>query len=283
MLFYGTKLPRNNDIVFVTITSFTNNGTYCKLIEYNDVEGFIPNTELDRKVLSPMKIFRIGSTYPMAVMSVMIVITMADATNSNGFAEIDLSYRKVSPDTRADLLNRFMTVQKIYSLTNDIVHITKLPEEIVFALTMWKLSSLKDTKKIDAIFYDNFLEDIGQYVKFLETQHPIETKIFVDNFNSRLSVTQPVFSQDIELVITGENAIDTIKNILNHEDVTIKHISAPKYRITADSTEKIKECIYGITKKLQIAPSGVCKMIKVLDEINVVKKKEYFVKPLNKN
>lgn len=46
--FYEEKLPKVNEIVITKVTRLDQMGVYCKLVEYGDIEGYIPTPELSQ-------------------------------------------------------------------------------------------------------------------------------------------------------------------------------------------------------------------------------------------
>lgn len=85
MSYYETDYPNLNEVVFVTIDNFTDDAIYCRLVEYKNKEGFLPITELDKKVQpNPKKHFSEKKVYPMIVM---------DVDTDKGV--IDVSYRRI--------------------------------------------------------------------------------------------------------------------------------------------------------------------------------------------
>lgn len=273
MTYYGKKIPNIDDIVFVNIIEYSTSGTYCKLIEYG-LEGFILNTELDRKVYNPKKVFKIGEIYPVLVLAVTL-------TENNEY-HIDLSFKKINQEDRQMLLDKFVTIQKIYNISKECSIITGLELNIVLEKTMWVLfknDHLSDPKKI----YFDILNDPSIFVKKIIEKYPDESKKFILDIKSRISTTNMTVDQKFELIVCEENAIDKLKEILlsSFNNVQMKCISSPVYVASTSGNDKQK-CD-------EILDECMCEIKKKIDKYNciyrekdrvIAKEQEYSLKPL---
>lgn len=271
MLYYGKQTPNVNDIVFVYVSEFSKGGTYCKLIEYDDIEGFILNTELDRRVYDPKKIFSFGETYPMFVLAV----------TSKG---IDLSYKKVSTDDRQKLLEKFGAIKKICHLVVEYSYLTKISVNNVSELTVWKLFE-KDHLMDPKTLYSSILKNITKFTHWISEIYPKETQIFVDNVVSRITMTNMTVHQNFDLMICDEDAVSKLKQVLIYEEDTnthVKYISSPKYQISVTGDNE-KECEYKINKCLDFMKAKMNTynaIFKIQDKV-IAKNQEIILKPLH--
>lgn len=257
MSYYENDLPTINEIVFVKIYRITDEALYCRLIEYGGQEAVLPKTELDKKTYnSAERIFDDKKTYPMCVTSV-------DAVKKT----VDLSYRKVKPCHRDDYLKKFDFVVKIYRLTTEIATLSGVSIDAVLPMTMWKVFQKDDLDNSKDIFY-SILDNPKSYLQWLESDIVVSVsatdqrekiqcccikdgKNIIQNIESRITRTSTTVHQEFEFLVLCNNAIDTIKEILNYktDNGVIEYVNAPKYRIVVeDKTEKlckdrIQECI----------------------------------------
>jgi translation initiation factor 2 subunit 1 len=270
MLYYGKKLPLVDDVVFVYVSEFSTNGTYCKLIEYDDREGFILNTELDKRVYDPKKVFEMGEIYPMSVLS---------STDTG----IDLSYKKIKSDTRKDLLFSFSTIQKICTLVKEFTYLTKIPLPTVLENTTWKIfdeKRLVNSKEI----YLSILRNPSVFTGGIEKNYPDETKTFLENLSERITTTNMVVHQNFDLMICDEDSVSKLKEVLTYDEeknTQVKYVSSPKYQIVVtgsdegDIDQKIEKCLNHMKSKMK---SYTC--IFNIGEKLVIKQKEFILKPL---
>ncbi len=271
MLYYGKKTPNVDDIVFVYIHEFSTGGTYCKLIEYDEIEGFILNTELDKKVYKPQKNFTLGETYPMLVLAV----------NEKG---IDLSYKKVSATDRPVLLEKFASIQKTCHLVKEYAYLTKMSLDDVSKLTVWKLfekDHLSDPKSI----YNSIIKDPHIFTRWIEVEHAEKTKLFIENVNSRITMTDMTVQQNFDLMICDEDAVSKLKQVLNYDedkDTQIRYISSPRYQVLATGSsqtecdDKIEKCLNYMKSRMK---SYNC--IFNLHDKSIAKQQDVTLKPLH--
>ena len=227
MFYYNKKLPQLNDIVFVTIKSFSKNGAYCNLIEYNNIEGLILNTELDRRIKHANRQFTFNNIYPLLVISVF-----GD--------KIDLSYRKINPEERSNYLEQFGYIEKVRQFVRECIYITKLDEETVYSLTMWKFfknsNYLTDAKNIYMTIIKNplmFMFHAGG--KFNE-----QFMEYIENMKNRIETKIIIIGQNFELFICDEEAIYKLKNLLSYKsnNTEIKYIASPRYQLIISGDEE---------------------------------------------
>ena len=271
MLFYEKKYPNVDDIVFVSINSFTENGVYCKLLEYNNIEAFLLNTELDKKIYNPKKMFKLTETYPMLVISVVD-------------DKIDLSYKKIAIDSRDSLIDRFHYITKIVWLVKEYHYITKINIDDVCKLSIWKLFNLplfKNTKEL----YHNILQDITIFTQYLSLEYPHETQEFIDDIQPRITTTEIVISQKFKLIVLNDDALYILKQLLQYDDdqtIQIKYVASPTYQILASGpnedqvTKKIEEYVTILKDKIKQFHT----VFELLDR-TIVKQQEFILKISN--
>lgn len=67
--FYENKFPKANEVVVVEVTKIDTMGVICKLIEYGNIEGYIPTPEL-----SLVRIRRITHATKIGKQEVVLVL-----------------------------------------------------------------------------------------------------------------------------------------------------------------------------------------------------------------
>lgn len=145
MSYYRTTMPKVNDVVIVTVKNITDGGVYCNLVEYNNMEGFIISTEVDKgkgkgkgkKNVNPKKLFKPNEYYPTIVISV-------DTTKNR----VDLSFKRLKQDDKHDdrtpALELFARKEKLYKLCIDMVSVTNMEYGVVMEHTFWKFMDDKN-------------------------------------------------------------------------------------------------------------------------------------------
>ena len=69
--FYANRYPEVDDVVMVNVRSVAEMGVYVQLLEYNNIEGMIPLSELSRRrIRSINKLIRVNRNEPVVVIRV---------------------------------------------------------------------------------------------------------------------------------------------------------------------------------------------------------------------
>jgi translation initiation factor 2 subunit 1 len=69
--FYEKKYPEIDSLVMVNVTQITEVGAYVKLLEYDNIDGMIPLSELSRRrIRSIQKLIRVGRNEVVMVVRV---------------------------------------------------------------------------------------------------------------------------------------------------------------------------------------------------------------------
>jgi translation initiation factor 2 alpha subunit (eIF-2alpha) len=293
MSYYNSKIPILNETVFITVKSFTEYGTYCSLIEYDNIEGFVLNTELDRKVKDPKKQFEYNVIYPVLVLAV--------CTNDNKLT-IDLSYKKINKTDREGLLEKFESVRNISKLATEYAFLTKVTINEVYEMTIRKFlkndeqneqneQDEQDEEDSDqdsdqethlgcaSKLYISILKDPTIFTKYICEKYPEESRMFVADVVSRLKKTDMVIQQVFNLMILEEDAVTKLREFLVYPDAKIKYLSSPKYQIFI-SGESEEECDVKIATFVEYIKNklGTTKHIFKLEDKIIITEQEYSLK-----
>lgn len=282
MNYYDKTEPSIGDIVFVKIVSTTNGvGAYCQLIEYNNMNGLIVITELDRRMRNskfPMKVdmldkFNYNTIYCSAVIAVnkknvsFVNETGEEITESN--ISVDLSYRQVDPNIREQLINQFEYILSIKKLCDEFCFVTKQSQNDIYPLTLWKITK---PKKFDVSWtieklvkyntkekYDEMIRHPEIFCDLVKENFPIESEVFLENMKSRITHTSMTVEKYFDLIIYENDGINKLKAVLNinntDANVSIECVSSPTYKITVvgysldECNKKVKDCLNEIKLK----------------------------------
>lgn len=276
MSYYETNYPNLNEVVFVTIDNFTDDAIYCRLVEYKNKEGFLPITELDKKVQpNPKKHFSEKKVYPMIVMDV-------DAAKG----VIDVSYRRIKEIDREKYLEKFDYFSRIYRLTTEISLLYNMLMDNILPFTMWRVlqkDSIENSKEI----HDMILDNPASYVETIIADNPIETKKILENIESRITRTQLIIHQNFELAVACNEAVNVLKNILSYTDdrLTVEYVNAPKYRIVVNGKteqecdDKLRKCLNTLQERVGSDRNKI--MFKIEKKV-IVKERELCIKYLDR-
>lgn len=227
MSYYENVYPEIDEVVYVKIKSFSDNGIYCELIEYNNKEGFLPFTELDKRIYyDKKKYFNFIKVYPMLVLDINFEKE-----------HIDLSHSKIKSDDRDRYIKYFDYISKIYRLSEEFSKITNLSLNDVLPLTMWKFvkkDEIEDSQKK----FKLLLEKPQKFIDHTKEIYPEQSIEFVDNLTSRITSTTMTIYQNFNLKFYCENAIDEIKKVLDFstfdKNIKVEYVNAPTYRLVIE-------------------------------------------------
>jgi translation initiation factor 2 alpha subunit (eIF-2alpha) len=277
MYYYANQtLPNVNDIVFVEILHFSGTNTYCKLLEYNDLEGFISGTELDKKVVDPEKQFKYGVTYPMVVLS----------TTRDGKISIDLSYKKVQKETRSELLLKFINVNKLYGILREFCFFTNVPFDIAQQLILFPKFNMTSQQYLSEAetLYKQYLRYPLAFFSDVDPSIEPQVKTFVENMKSRLTISKMIVYQQFRLWVMQSNSLEILKSILSYksENCELVYVSSPKYQLTIQCDNEIeKQEILNKFLSYINEQKSLYKIKFELDESQVIQDQEFTLRPLN--
>lgn len=249
MSYYSEQYPKVDDIVIVTISKIEKDAIYCVLLEYDNKEGFLPITGLDKKSnANPKSYFKTGHRYPMTVTNVEE-------------DKIDISYNFIPQREREKYVNEFDFMAKIYSFTNDIILMTGLTKEEILSKTMHQVvnkdmvtSAKNDTKDI----YFSILENPFSYMQKLIDDYPDDMPKLVDEIEKRIIKSTMIYCQEIDITVLCKNGVNVLKDILNItcNDYKIEYVNAPKYKLIAEGADET-ECYSKIKKGLDVIKKNI--------------------------
>jgi translation initiation factor 2 alpha subunit (eIF-2alpha) len=201
-------------------------GVEVLLIDYNNLEAFIPITEINRKKFNITTFFKSDTIYPG------IVYSTEDE-------HIMISYSKIKQEKREKLLKAFEVQSKISKIITEIR--TKFP-------------SIDILNPIIIDFTDQNYDDIEKiYQNILLNPEQISLNELVINYIiEHRNIIKPVYEQHFMLTIIESNGLQILKEILTeilteiNKEYKVKIISSPLYCIEFNDLtqiDKIKETL----------------------------------------
>lgn len=283
MNYYGKSIPTINDKVVVEIKNIGENGVYCLLKEYNNIEGFILPTEIYSSRHDKKNIFKIGELYPTLVINV-----------NEEKQTIDLSYRKLKPDDRKQVMENYFFGEKLFKLSQDAVSFLNpfnLAPEIIMKNTLWNLFRFESHRNNIKSVYQKVLQKPTLFVnQQIEDIYKNHFDNFVSNLENRIIKTEIVLSKQFELTIYNVSGVNTLKDILKYDDslnnknakYEIKYISSPKYeiQITGNNYEDCLSLLNEISNIIKEKASKYECLIQMPDGYNIIKQQQFILQAL---
>lgn len=293
MHFYKKSVPSKDDLIFVKADRSikSNAGVYFHLLEYGNIEAFIPNTELDKrqKAKEPLKHivfnsknFKTNKVYPMRITSITPPI---DPTTNDKYT-IDLSYKKVNKDERDILMGKYNIISKICKLADEFHEFTQIDKNEVYNLTIRFLFGNDDDETFDPTataeeLYKNIIMSPELFVKEISKKYPKESQKYLEDLRTRIKPIEKVVKQFFTLIVADENAVEKLRNLLvyKRDGVNLGYTSSPKYHVIVtgvddnDCSEKIKFFVSEMKKKT----TGVHSIFSLGEQL-IIKEQEYLLK-----
>lgn len=238
--YYLQEKPYVSDVVMVRIVSESEYGYMCVLLEYDNIDGYIPLTEIVKRT-TKKHVLKIDQILPLVVVDVGDKMVTLSKLQYNPSMSIDEKYRYCTNIIK--LLKECAYLIKTQSLTN-------LMQKI-----LWDNNGIAlDDNIIDyKQFFEQIIRDISIILP-LSIYSSDEIELLTNNFNSRITRTDCEINIVISLKIYDSNAINIIKNVLNFPinsliKTTINTASAPQYEVkilcpTIDDGMKYLDKVY---------------------------------------
>jgi translation initiation factor 2 alpha subunit (eIF-2alpha) len=215
-MFYNQKdtLPILNTVCFVKLADYNikpnDLGIYVKLVDYDEIDGFIPLTEINKYKINLQKIFKYDKIYPCLVSSYEKNL-------------INLSYMRIKEKERERLIEQFNFAQKINTIY-ELVNENKMLESCMY-----------DDSTMETLFYD-ILENPTKYFKE-KSLEPIKNRIKIEPSESL---------KEFQLIICQEDGLHILKNTLNLFQSYIDEISENNSNLINAKIECKSSPIYAI-------------------------------------
>jgi len=254
--FYEKKYPDVGDIVMARVTSIQDMGAYAHLLEYNNIDGMIPHSELSRKrIRSIQKLIRVGRTEPVVVLRV---------DEQKGY--IDLSKRRAQPDEIAIAEDKFVRAKLVNQIIRNVADTCNLSMEELAEKTAWKLARIH---KGD--LYAGFKACVGRPELLNDCGLDEHTKkILLAKIGHHLKSHKHKIRADIDVTCYGYEGVDAIKAALkagiacgtDDIPITIKLLAPPHYIVAAHTTE--------VDEAIDLINNSLLKYKRVLRQVKAI-------------
>jgi len=271
--FYERKVPETDELVMVRVNSIDDMGVLCSLLEYNNLEGFLPLSEISRKRMrSVLRHVRVGQQQVLQVLRV---------DTERGYTDLSKKYiTEVERDAGTEKYNKGKTVHNITKRVADTQH--KDIEEI-YKTYVWPLYQTHG-HPFDAFKALAGLKEDEQGDIWTDIPNPSEIKAAFINLIKHQMAVQPVkVGAQIEVMCYSEGGIDDIKRALkagldlNNGSLTpvkIQLISSPLYLVwtTTLDEEKGNDALNEVIEEIKLRISETGGVLKVIKEPAVIGK-----------
>jgi len=253
--FYEQKYPLLDAFVMVRVKSISPSAAYVQLLEYNNIEGMIPLTELSRRrIRSVNKHIRVGKTE---------IVQVFRLDEQKGY--IDLSKKKVTEDDMKPCETRYNKAKDVHSIMQHVARECRCNLEALYQACGWPLYK-KYGHAYDA--FGSAFADPEKVLGPLGLEDDIKEKL-ITTIQHRHKAQPFRVRADVEVTCFKYEGIDAIRAALkageksvegNDCALTIRLLAAPTYVIVANSVDKddglqlVEKCIDAI--KVAITEKG---------------------------
>jgi len=258
--FYERKVPDTDELVMVRVHTIDDVGVLCHLLEYNNLEGFLPLSEISRKRMrSVLRHVRTGQKQVLQVLRV---------DPERGF--VDLSKKYITDVERDAGSDKYSKGKTVHSITSYVAELTHKEVDDIYKKYVWPLYDSTSAHPFDA--FKSLAAEGEQIWKDIEDPEPEVIDAFAKVVKQRLA-TQPVkVGAQIEVTCYSEAGIDDIKHALktaqaSAKDVKIQLISSPLYLLFTTTIDEVRgeqliNDVINVIHKEITARMGNCKVVK---------------------
>lgn len=215
--FYSITEPIPRSIVFVKPIQHkikSDNGVYVEMIEYNNLEGFIPCTEINRWKVNLDTFFKYDKIYPC-------IVLRKDGDN------FDLSFIKIRKSDIHILEDAYTYMSRIVNIIEKLARDLNLTQDKIKVLcenTIYKILYPQLYDKVMAeqknIIKDKF-EQILLNPKLLfnnEVDFNLDINTCIDFIKKRVMIKPLIMSKEFTLTVIDDNSLDKLKEIFKQID-----------------------------------------------------------------
>ena len=251
--YYKKKLPSIDDVVIAKVINISEYGIEVKLIEYNDIIGFINCSEVSRKKkVNLNKLLTVGK-------DILVHVIQVDETKSM----IDLSKRTISDDdvkqftdTHRAHIQLYNLFKQLYMKINNIIELNKINQDELhnyMCNTLFEIQTeFENDYLLEKITNKETNNEIIDSIDF-ESLAPITCEEFKKNLNEyidkKINRIKPELTETIKLMTYSATGLSDLKFALDYKtfndynelekdfDIKINYISCSVYSIILNQKE----------------------------------------------
>jgi len=230
--FYPNKVPEKDELVVVRVNSIDDMGVLCSLLEYDDLEGFLPLSEISRKRMrSVLRHVRVGQKQVLQVIRV---------DTERGYT--DLSKKYITEVERDRGTEKYIKGKTVFGIAKRLCETHHLDLDEVYPKWVWSLAE-KYGHPYDAFkVYAAGEEDI-----YAGYDIPPGTKDALKKIVVHHLAVQPVKMGAYVDVTSFSGGISVIKQALHaglaagaKDDISIQLVRSPTFMIWTTTTDESK-------------------------------------------
>ncbi len=256
----GDKLPRQGGLVLVVVSKITNFGAYCKLIEYGNVEAFLPIREISSGWIKNIR------EYIHDGQKLVCFVHGIDKEKGT----IDISLKRVSPKDSKEKIRSYNLEKRLNALFAQVLKKEKYAgskEELAAAIIQ------------EFGTYTNMMENaVASTPEFAQSKLPKKVKEAFVKILEQNRKQKRYFVSYIATITTyntesGATELRGLMKEIKDTGVELGYIGAPKYRLFAEGTD-YTDAEAKIARVQEIVASRLKKGVFEIEKEKLKKEKE---------
>ncbi|MCL7028139.1 hypothetical protein MKW94_017765 [Papaver nudicaule] len=248
---YEARLPEVDMAVMIQVNNIEESVAYVSLLEYNNIEGMIPLSELSRRrIRSVGSLIKVGRQEPVMVIRV---------DKEKGY--IDLSKRRVDPEDIATCEERYNKSKLVHSIMRHVAETMNLDLEDLYIHVGWPLyrrcGHAFEAFKLIVADPDTILDSLTREVREVGPDGQEVTKVvpalteevkdaLIKNIRRRMTPQPMKIQADIEMKCFQFDGVLHIKEAMRKAEATgndecpvkMKLVAPPLYVLTTQTLDK---------------------------------------------
>lgn len=254
--FYQRQVPEVGELVMCRIDVIDDIGVTCRLLEYNNLEAFLPLTEVSKKRLRSLrKVVKVGNVKVLQVLR-----------SSEQY--IDLSKKHVDRKMIEEGTDKYEKGKHLVSIFRQLAEVSHRPYEKLCEDVLWPLYSRHEEGEshpyqvLRRFAYEG--EEIPEVSE--ELKEPLRKIV-----RQRMVIKEMKIEATIELTCYTFEGIDAIKAgvktaMADFPEVKLQYVSAPTYQVWATGTDpervgdQIRNALDRLAQEME-KRGGVCRVV----------------------
>jgi len=220
------NIPRVGELVIANVAKISKFGAYCRLVEYNDLEVFLPLKEISSGWIKNIR------EHIHEGQKLVCVITFYDKEKGT----IDISLKRVSPSNKKEKIRSYNLENRLSAIFAQAVKMVKeQPNK----------EALIATGLLEFTTYTNLVQNATNNSKeFNDSKLPKKLKdailkVLESNKKQKRYLVSYIATIYTYNTLSGASELRSLMESIKKTGVEVKYIGAPKYRFLAEGEDYV--------------------------------------------
>ncbi len=260
------RIPKIGELVIANIAKIMQFGAYCRLLEYNDLEVFLPIREVSSGWIKNIHEFIHEGQ------KVVCKVVYYDRERGS----IDVSLKKVTAKETKEKIGSYNLEKRLEALFTQSIKVSKLQATN---------ESIEDKVRSEFGSYTNMMRSImddderAQKSSIPKKLRSMMVKLYEANKPEKKFIVSYIMTLSSYNTRTGAQELRGILSAVKEKGVDVKYISAPKYRLVSQG-ENYAQAEAKVKSATEIVQSRLKKGLFAIEKEKLAKKKESVMEAL---